>query len=258
MKRLSVCAALAACLTATPALAHFQMIIPSDDMVVQGESKNLTLDLRFWHPLEGHGMPMARPLRVGVLARGKKTDLAASLKPVKLKDRTGQMRDGFTASHTIGRGDHVYFVEPAPYWESAEDKFIIHYTKVVVNGLGVEDAWDQPVGLKTEIIPLTRPYGLYSGNVFQGRVLLNGKPVPGAGVEVEFYDEKGAVHPPAGPMVTQVVKADAMGVFTYAMPRAGWWGFAALSTDDKPMKFKGQDKEVEIGAVLWVKTYDMK
>ena len=76
MKRLSVCAALAACLTATPALAHFQMIIPSDDMVVQGESKNLTLDLRFWHPLEGHGMPMARPLRVGVLARGKKTDLA--------------------------------------------------------------------------------------------------------------------------------------------------------------------------------------
>ena len=39
-----------------------------------------------------------------------------------------------------------------------------------------------------EIIPLTRPFANYSGNIFQGRVLLDGKPVPGAEVEVEYYN----------------------------------------------------------------------
>ena len=59
-------------------------------------------------------------------------------------------------------------------------------------------------------------------------------------------------------MVTQVVKTDTNGVFTYAMPMAGWWAFAALNTDKKKMKHKGKETPVEIGAVLWVKVYDMK
>jgi len=43
------------------------------------------------------------------------------------------------------------------------------------------------------------------------------------------------------------------------MPRAGWWGFAALS--DAAYKIKGKDGRehgVELGAVIWVKTHDMK
>ena len=38
------------------------------------------------------------------------------------------------------------------------------------------------------------------------------------------------------PYVTQIVKADEKGVFTYAMPYAGWWGFAALHTSKKKIK----------------------
>ena len=34
----------------------------------------------------------------------------------------------------------------------------------------------------------------------------------------------------------RVIKADAQGVFAYAMPRAGWWGFAALLQGKEPMK----------------------
>ena len=30
-------------------------------------------------------------------------------------------------------------------------------------------------------------------------------------------------------MVTQTIKADPNGIFTYAAPKAGWWGFAALN-----------------------------
>jgi cobalt/nickel transport protein len=241
------------------ASAHFQMIIPSDDMVSQDESRNLGLDIRFWHPFEGHGMDMVKPARFGVLAGGEKTSLLDKLKPVKIKDRLGHMKDAFKLKYTFKRpGDHIFYIEPKPYWEPAEESFIIHYTKVVVNAFGLEEGWDQEVGLKTEIVPLTRPYGLYAGNVFQGIVKVKGKPAPFTEVEVEYYNEDGKLKAPTDTMITQVVKADANGVFTYAMPRAGWWGFAALNEDDHTLKHDGKDYPIEIGALLWVKTHDMK
>jgi len=156
-------------------------------------------------------------------------------------------------------GDYVFYVEPQPYFEPAEEAFIVHYTKVVVDAFGMEEGWDAEIGLKTEIVPLTRPYGLWAGNVFQGVVVVDGKPAPGTEVEVEYYNEGGTIEAPADPFVTQVVKADENGVFTYAMPRAGWWGFAGLNTDDRLIRHTdGKDYEVEIGAVLWVKAHDMK
>ena len=58
--------------------------------------------------------------------------------------------------------------------------------------------------------------------------------------------------------MTQVVKADGNGVFGYAMPRAGWWGFAALNEADRTLPLDGKEKGIEIGAVYWVHTTDMK
>ena len=46
------------------------------------------------------------------------------------------------------------------------------------------------------------------------------------------------------------------GVFTYAAPKSGWWGFAALNPADFKLKHKGKDKDVELGAVIWVKFHD--
>lgn len=248
---------------ASPAWAHFGALIPSDDIVTQEDPKTITIEAKFIHPLEMHYMEMQKPKRFGVLARGKTEDLLNTLQSAQGKgpdqDRTFEF---WKTTYTIKRpGDYTFFVEPAPYWEPAEDKFIVHYTKVCVDALGLEEGWDTPVGLETEIIPLTRPYGLWTGNVFTGRVLLKGKPVPNAEVEIEYLNEaagdKGVVKAPSDPYVTQVVKADRNGVFTYAMPRAGWWGFAALS--DAPWKLKkdGVPKSVEIGAVYWVHTIDM-
>lgn len=260
-KNVSSCAVttVAALLVAPMANAHFQMIIPSDDMVEQGESRQIGLDLMFWHPFEGIGMNMAKPAKFGVLAGGHKEDLTASLQPQQRKDVAGGKFSTFTAKYAPKRpGDYVFYVEPQPYWEPTENSFIVHYTKVIVNGFGLEEGWDQEVGLKTEIVPLTRPYGVWTNNVFQGVIKVNGKPVPNGEVEVEYFNENGKTKAPAAPMITQVIKADANGVFTYAMPKAGWWGFAALNEDSKKMKHEGKDYPVEIGAVLWVKTHDMK
>lgn len=236
------------------AFAHFGMILPSDDIVSLEEKRKVALKVMFLHPFEQQWMNWGRPKRFGVLIRGKqREDLTGQLKPLEIKGKKA-----WSSSYKIKRpGDHVFFVEPRPYWEPAEGKFIIHYTKVVVNAFGLEEGWDQRVGFPIEIVPLTRPYGLWTGNVFRGLVLLQGKPAPFIDVEVEYFNRDG-IKPPAEPFVTQVIRTDSQGVFTYCMPRAGWWGFAALA--DAPFKIKrdGKDFPVEIGGVIWVKVEDMR
>lgn len=234
--------------------AHFGVIIPSDDIVSKEDKKDIILKVKFIHPFEGHYMNMEMPKAFGVMIDGKKHDLLQTLKKNIVKGYTT-----WEASYRIKQpGDHIFYVEPSPYWEPAEECFIIHYTKVIVNALGKEEGWDAEIGLKTEIIPLTRPYGLWAGNVFQGIVKVDGKPVPFAEVEVEYYNDGGRIKPPDDPYITQVIKADANGVFTYAMPKAGWWGFAALNTADFKLMHEGKQYPVEIGAVLWIKTREMK
>ena len=136
---------------------------------------------------------------------------------------------------------------------------IVHYTKVVVNAMGEEDGWDALVGLPVEIEPLVRPYGLWTGNAFRGVVRKNGKPVPFAEIEVEYLNRGGAVKPPADAFVTQVIKANADGAFSYALPRAGWWSFAALVDGDEKMKNpEGEAVDVELGGLIWVRCVDMR
>lgn len=259
MKRMStlVCLALPAwaLLWASPAVAHFQVLVPSNDTVSPDEDRTITLDIRFTHPVErGPVMNMGEPAQFGVLVRGERIPLEDTLHAVEFDGARA-----FTAEYTLKRpGAHVFYLQPAPYWEAGERAMIVHYTKVVVDAFGAWSGWDEPVGFPVEIMPLTRPYGLWTGNVFQGVVTRDGKPVPGAHVEVEYLNDDGAVTPPAGAFVTQVVRADANGVFTYAMPRAGWWGFAALVENDETAEGPdGEPAQVEQGAVIWVRAVDM-
>jgi cobalt/nickel transport protein len=209
-------------------------------------------------------MEMVKPKQFGVVHNHKNIDLLQSLQAAKGKGPGQNQEYTFWAiDYKIRRpGDYTFYVVPMPYWEPAEDAFILHYTKVCVNALGLEKGWDEPVGLETEIIPMTRPYGLWNHNLFTGLVLLKGKPVPFAEVEVEYLNESpentSIVKAPADPYITQVVKADVNGVFSYAMPRAGWWGFSALSEAEYKLTHNGQEKTVEIGAVFWVYTRDMQ
>lgn len=144
-------------------------------------------------------------------------------------------------------------MEPEPYWEPAEDSYIIHYTKTVITAFGDDDGWDEEIGLSAEIVPLSKPFALYAGNVFQGIVKFNGKAIPFANVEVEYYNRDRKLVAPTEMMITQTVKADGNGVFTYTAPWPGWWGFAALKTADYKLDYQGRKKDVELGAVIWVK-----
>ena len=75
--------------------------------------------------------------------------------------------------------------------------------------------------------------------------------IPGAEVEVEYYNKDKKYAAPNELYVTQVVRADQNGVFAYGVPWAGWWGFAALNTAKETLDYKGTAKPIELGAVLW-------
>lgn len=235
-----------------PAIAHFQEIIPSAEVLPEGG--RVEVDMVFTHPMEGGPtMEMKRPVRVGVLAQGQRTDLTGQITP-----RTVDGKAAWSLAHELKQpGGAVFYVEPQPYWEPAENKLIVHYAKVLVDAFASGEGWDALVGLPVEIRPLTRPTGLWTGNVFTGVVLRKGKPVPFAEIEVEFVND-GSVKAPNDAFVTQVLRADANGTFTYAIPRAGWWGFAALIEGDKPGKAPdGKSVPVEEGGLIWVKATDM-
>jgi cobalt/nickel transport protein len=240
---------------AAGAHAHFQELIPSTDIVNAGTGNALTLEMRFTHPMEaGPLMVMGEPVQVGVLSPGGREDLKSSLRAEEVEGKRTYRLD-----YRIKQpGDYVFYLEPAPYWEPAEGAMIVHYTKVVVDAFGAEEGWDADVGLPVEIEPLVRPYGLWTGNLFRGIVKRDGKPVPFAEVEVEWRND-GSIQPPSDPYITQVIKADGNGVFSYAIPRSGWWGFAALLEGSETMKNPdGEAVPVELGALIWVYTRDMR
>ena len=152
---------------------------------------------------------------------------------------------------------------PAPYLEKSEDKYIQQITKSFVNVGGTPSGWDKPLGLATEIVPLNKPTSIMAGSTFTGRLLSEGKPVAGAEIEVEYMAAepdmaarkagKPKASPPPGGAVVAVT--DANGMFTFGIPKPGFWGFAALGSG--PAK-QHDGKVLSQDAVLWVRANELK
>jgi len=249
MSRSSFVAA-ALLLGGAPAFAHFQEILPSADVLPEGGA--VTIDLVFTHPMErGPTMDMARPKRVGEIVAGKTVDLTGAIAEKKVDGKSA-----WTLAAKVEKpGAAVFFVEPQPYWEPAEKKWITHFAKVVVDGYASGEGWDRLAGLPVEIEPLTRPTGVWTGNLFRGIVRVKGKPAPFAEIEVEWAND-GSAKAPNEAFITQKIKADQNGVFAYAMPRAGWWGFAALIDGPEAKGPDGKPAKTELGGLMWVKATD--
>ncbi|GAH13687.1 unnamed protein product, partial [marine sediment metagenome] len=125
MKKISVMVLIMVCLVVgwvVSASAHFGALIPSDDIVTQEDSKTITLEVKFLHPMEGDYMEMEKPKEFGVVIGGVNVDLLKTLKAEK--GRWVNQTEDFTywqATYKIKRpGDYTFYVEPKPYWEPAE------------------------------------------------------------------------------------------------------------------------------------------
>lgn len=258
---LSICALFVAVL---PASAHFQMLYTPEMILDKGGE--IPLKLVFTHPFEaGHTMDMETPQGFFVVNKQKKTDLLKTLKPITWTSLENKGRGFETSFKMRGMGDYVFCLVPAPYFEKSEDIYIQQITKMIVNNGSLPTEWDADMGLKAEIVPLDKPYAIWAGGMFRGVVKSEGKPVPFAEVEVEYmnhrpdlkknaFERKGAVSAPHDAFVTLTIKADANGTFAFAMPKEGWWGFAALGVGPDT-EFKG--KELSQDAVIWVQAAKM-
>lgn len=251
--------AMCCCLTLLfgAAVAHgrFLELVPSVDMVSGNAPQKVVLTAVLAPSGGKDGVPdMGGPERLVVLHHGRQDDLTASLSPAMIGERPG-----YQAGYAVENpGDHVFALAWSPYWEPAGEKMIAHYAKVVVNGFGRQEGWDEPVRFPVEIDPLVRPYGLWTGNTFQGMVKRGGRPVPFADVEVKFLNRDGRAAIPAGPLAIQRLKSDIHGVFTYTMPRRGWWGFAARVEGDELTEGPDGTRVVaELVGLVWVRCTDM-
>jgi cobalt/nickel transport protein len=162
-------------------------------------------------------------------------------------------------------GDYQIVLEPSPYLEAAEGLYIQQFTKVMVNVGGVPGNWAETLGLPAEIEALNKPYANWTGGVFRGIVLSDGIPVPFTQVEVEYlnhpldidnlsFQEAGLIDPPHPSLAAMVILTNEFGEFSFAMPKAGWWGFAALSVGPET-EYNGMPLSQD--AILWVQATDL-
>lgn len=245
-----------------PSQAHFQLVYTPE--VNLEKAADVPFKLIFWHPFEnGHVMDMGQPEEFYYIHKGKKKDLMGTLKPI-----TFQGKDNAAAAYEAivpmkRTGDYIFAITPAPYYEGSEDIYIQQITKSYVNRGGIPGDWHKPLGLPTEIVPLNKPTNILAGSTFTGRLLANGKPVAGGEIEIEYMaaepdmDKNAAKAPTAEAMPggAVVVISDDNGYFTFGIPRAGFWGFAALGSGPAT-EHKG--KELSQDAVLWVRAFDVK
>jgi len=258
---------LIAILLTTAVFAHFQMIYTPNTYLGENDSSKIDLQLIFTHPGGGtHDaiadpltMNMSEPAKFGVWNKGEFTDLTAQLQ--KFDFIHGQRSAiAYEMSYRCrGMGDFMFTLEPGPYWEASEGIYITQYTKTIVNRAGLPTDWSEPTGMKAEIIPLNWPVNLYAGSTFRGIVMMDGKPVPNAEIEVEFlntkafkgafedtslteYNFNGGESPAMGFITNEE------GEFAFSFPWSGWWGFVALM-EGEPID--GNDQEV--GAAIFMK-----
>lgn len=252
-------------LISSSAMAHFQMVYTPDSALEHAGI--VPFKLVFTHPFEaGHTMDMGTPEKFIVRHKEQVQDITDTLKLITWESLTNSGKAYERAYRLRGMGDWIFALTPAPYYEGSEDVYIQQITKTVVNIAGAPTDWDAEMGLPAEIIPLDKPYGLWTGNVFRGIVKCEGKVVPFAEIEVEFlnhtpnmntnkFEKKAQAEAPQDAFVTQTIKADAAGEFVYKIPKAGWWGFAALGVGPET-EYKG--KELSQDAIIWVQAHDMK
>ncbi|WP_456397724.1 DUF4198 domain-containing protein, partial [Desulfurobacterium sp.] len=149
------------------ASAHFLLLKPNTDIIGEGQSRTIKIEAKFTHPMEGGPNMPFKIIDSGAVINGKKYKLHWKKIMISAMKGSSKKVPMYKTTFKIRRpGVYQFYVNPTPYYEPAEEKFIKQITKVYVESFGLEDGWDKPIGLKAEIVPLTRPFGIWEGNTF--------------------------------------------------------------------------------------------
>jgi cobalt/nickel transport protein len=238
------------------ARAHFLMLLPSAESGQRDQAAAVVF--QWGHPFEHQLFDAPKPESAVVFdPDGKRIDLAKSLERIEVPSEGGKNVSAWRFTlQPERRGDYTLVVIAPPIW-MGEEQFFFQDTVKVVFHVQTQKGWDKPTGTGFELAPLTRPYGLQPGMVFQAQALFEGKPLPGALVEVEPYHTVPPKALPADEHMTRQVKTDANGVLTCTLTEAGWWCVTA-ERDGGKREHDGKMYPVRQRATFWVHVDDKK
>jgi cobalt/nickel transport protein len=236
--------------------AHFNMLLPEALSVKRGEE--VTLLYQWGHPFEHQLFDAPKPERAVVLTPDhQQIDLRGHLEKTTIatgadKEVTAY-RMRFIPKH---RGDYAVLLQTPPIWMEEEQEFLQDTVKVVVH-VQAQKGWEGAIGQTFEMVPLTRPYGLQAGMVFQALARVDeatsAQPATGAGalVEIERYNPTPPKELPPDEHITRTVHTDPQGVATCTLTDPGWWSITA-HRDGGLRRHNGKDYPVRRRATLWV------
>lgn len=256
------------------ASAHFVVMYTPETALVRTPDV-VPFHIVFTHAFAGGPtMSMEKPQRFYYSKKSEagrpseEVDLMQYLQPVQWQTEDTSV-DAWKAeiprSEMRSLGDYQVVLEPVPYLSQDEGLYIQQFTKVMLNVGGVPGNWAETLGLPAEIEALNKPYANWTGAVFRGLVLSDGIPVPFTQVEVEYlnhpldiensrFEAEGLIEPPHPAFGAMVILTNEFGEFSFAMPKAGWWGFAALSVGPET-EYNGMPLSQD--AILWVQATDL-
>jgi len=234
---------------------HMLVISPERDVVISPQKRDVWVRVWFSHPMEKGPSMDFKVEKSGIVSSHGKSPL--SWKEYSIPKGAGERGtvSAYKSQVTIG-GPGVYqvFVEQTPYFEPAEEVFIKQVAKTYIEAFNLEAGWETPLGLDAEIVPLTRPFGLWEGSLFCGRAMVKGQPCRNCRVEMEYLNQEDAELPiPA--LATYVTHTDSRGIFQVTLPWRGWWGIAVLGDGGYMKGPKGKEYPVELDSVIWLKAY---
>jgi cobalt/nickel transport protein len=250
-------AAVLLALGAAPARAHFNMLLPDKASVKKDEA--VTLTYQWGHPFEHELFDAPAPEKVWVTGPGGRTeDVTKSLEKTTLPagDKTV---NGYKLRYTPReRGDHTVVLQTPPIWLEADEEFVQDLVKVFVH-VQADKGWERDAVFGSfDLIPLTRPYGLVPGCIFQAEVSLDGFP-PGQArgqpkrvkAEIERYNAAPPKQLPPEEQMTRSVQTSRAGVLTGTLPEAGWWSITA-SRESGSRERDNKNYPLRQRATLWV------
>lgn len=177
----------------------------------------------------------------------ERRDLLGDLEEIRYLDKKA-----WSANVAISKsGPHIFVLESKPWWDEKNLKYRQYLAKSIIFSGGEDNGWNQPVALALEIVPLTRPMGLYSPCLFSGVVLHNGKPAANIAVTVGHVNENGLK--PATPWHEAMrVMTNSGGQFNVILNDPGWW-YCEAAMPGEPLKGgDGEMKPLDLSSVFWL------
>jgi cobalt/nickel transport protein len=232
-----------------PAQAHFNMLLPERPSVKKDEGTTITY--QWGHPFEHQLFDAPAPESLTVVRPdGKTADLTSALEKIAVPAGEGKQVTAYRLPFTPQqRGDHVFILQTPPIWMEEDEEFLRDTVTVVLH-VQAQKGWDAATS-RFQLVPLTRPYGLWPGMVFQAQAAGTERPLARAPVEIERYNPAPPGELPADEHVTYAARTDPNGIVTCTLPDPGWWSITV--TRDAAMRERdGKKYPLRERATLWV------